>query len=91
MTLLSGKKFNYKFGDKKFYKLINKEKVHNDFKFKVGINVDFLEFNPKGKCEKGGLYFVEHDNIGKWIKYNKNVMYYYSRVTIPEDAKVYIE
>lgn len=42
----------------RFYKLLNEEEEHFGFKYKTGLNVDTLPFNPNGKCEPGGLYFI---------------------------------
>ena len=67
-----------------YYKITNEEEKHNNMQYKDGLNVDILPFNPKGDCEKGGIYFSREDilaflNYGPWIR----------RVELPKDAKVY--
>jgi len=67
-----------------FYKITNEEEKHRGMKYKTGLNVDILPFNPSGDCESGGIYFSREDILafmeyGKWIR----------KVTLPEDARVY--
>jgi hypothetical protein len=67
-----------------FYKITNEEEKHRGMKYKTGLNVDILPFNPSGNCESGGIYFSREDILafmeyGKWIR----------KVTLPENAKVY--
>ena len=67
-----------------FYKITNEEEKHRGMKYKTGLNVDILPFNPSGDCESGGIYFSREDILafmeyGKWIR----------KVTLPENAKVY--
>jgi ankyrin repeat protein len=67
-----------------FYKITNKREIHYRMKYKTGLNVDGIPFNPSGDCQKGGIYFSREDilsflNYGPWIR----------KVVIPEDAKIY--
>ena len=67
-----------------FYKITNEEEKHRGMKYKTGLNVDILPFNPSGNCESGGIYFSREDilaflDYGPWIR----------KVTLPEDARVY--
>ena len=67
-----------------FYKITNESETHNGMQYKTGLNVDIQQFNPKGDCKSGGIYFSREDILafmeyGKWIR----------KVTLPENAKVY--
>ncbi len=67
-----------------FYKITNEEEKHRGMKYKTGLNVDILPFNPSGDCESGGIYFSREDilaflDYSSWIR----------KVTLPEDAKIY--
>ena len=67
-----------------YYKITNKEENHNGLKYKTGLNIDILPFNPSGDCQSGGIYFSKEDILsflgyGPWIR----------KVTIPNDAQVY--
>ena len=53
MSVLTGKDFNNKYKNIDFYKIINLELIHHDFKFKNGLNIDTVPFNPKGNCFPG--------------------------------------
>lgn len=88
---LSGSDFNRIYKNYKFVKLTNKEENHNNFQFQDGLNIDNIPFNPNGSCSKGGIYFIEEQNIGKWTQYGTYIMYYVRDVIIPNDAKVYVE
>ena len=68
----------------KFYKILNENETHNDLKYKTGLNVDPVPFQPEGDCEPGGIYFSAEDifaflDYGCWIR----------EVTIPEGDEVY--
>ena len=91
MTILTGKEFNEKYVGQKFVKLTNKEEKHNGYEFKSGLNVDTKPFNPRGKCEPGGIYFCELGKLPIWLEYGYQKMYYARLVSIPEDAQVYEE
>ena len=67
-----------------YYKILNKEECHYGLQYKFGLNIDNDEFNPRGTCEPGGIYFSREDILaflvhGPWIR----------KVTLPEDARVY--
>lgn len=74
-------------------KLTNETENHNGFQFQNGLNVDIVPFYPKGQCKRGGIYFIDADNINNWLSYNSNVgeMIHIRNVTIPDDARVYIK
>ena len=90
--IFTGKEFNELFENYQFIKLTNERCIHNNFKFKEGLNTDTIKFNPVGDCSAGGLYFTEMKYMSEWINYNNTgLMCYVWDVTIPYDAKVYIE
>jgi hypothetical protein len=84
---MTGKKFKELYPDKLFYKITNELECHNNFQYKDGLNEDIIKFNPSGKCESGGLYFAELNDIAYWIDYGVNIR----RVVILDDSLVYIE
>lgn len=101
MVLLSGKEFNKKYKNKKFYRLNNENENHgfmdkNDeyigYQYKTGLNIDTIPFNPIGICSKGkptagGLNFTDIIHIGTWYSPNKK---WIRQVIIPDDARVYV-
>ena len=89
--LLSGTEFNEKYKNINFYKLTNKSEIHNKFQFKDGINIDTISFNPHSSCKAGGIYFTEESKIGMWTDYSNEKMTFIRKVTILDDAEVYIE
>ena len=67
-----------------YYKILNEKEYHHGLQYKFGLNIDNDEFNPRGTCEPGGIYFSREDILaflvhGPWIR----------KVTLPEDARVY--
>jgi hypothetical protein len=69
-----------------YYKVTNKDEIHNEFQYKTGLNVDTIPFNddPTESCVKGGLYFTDLDHIIEFFNYGCWVR----EVKIPKDAKV---
>jgi ankyrin repeat protein len=68
----------------KYYKITNKEEIHNNLQYHIGLNTDPEPWNPYGDCEAGGIYFASTDilaflDYGQWIR----------EVTIPDDEPVY--
>jgi len=54
----------------------------------MGMNIDTVMFNPTKDCSAGGLYFCEESQCHLfWMYYGTNL----ARITIPDDARVYIE
>jgi Ankyrin repeats (3 copies) len=88
---LTGKEFNDLTKDLELVRLTNYEESHNGYQFKTGENKDTMEFNPIGGCQPGGIYFIEKDNILRWKEYNNQTMHWSRKVTIPNNARVYIE
>lgn len=83
----SGREFNKLTTGQIFFKILNNNWTHYQFKYQVGLNIDNIAFDPVGDCRAGGLYFTSFENIGLFSSYDTLV----SRVTIPSDAKVYVE
>lgn len=85
---LSGLEFNSLYKNTKFYKFLHNDLKHYGFIYKKGLNIDTKLFNPNRICSAGGLYFCE---ISKcylyWTHYGSKV----ALITIPDDARVYIE
>ena len=67
-----------------FYKITSQDEKHYGMQYKTGLNTDVLPFNPRGDCEKGGIYFSREDilaflDYGPWIR----------KVTLPENEGIY--
>lgn len=92
-TEISGFEFNQMYHTIKLVKLTNATENHNGYQFVEGLNEDTNEFFPFGKCKAGGIYFTEEKYSYKWLHYKNSVgiMKYMRLVTIPNDARVYIE
>ena len=80
-------KMNFNFLKEKikmqYYKVLNDKMKHNDFQYKLGLNIDTSEFNDE-EC-KNGLYFCKKENVPKWMGYGSKLAF----ITIPETAKVH--
>ena len=72
----------------RYVKLTNKLCIHNKCKFQGGLNVDILPFVEQKMCGPGGLYFCRYEDLGKWVVYNDQPMYYIWDVEIPEEEVV---
>ena len=85
---MTGKFFNEEFPDKLFIKIMNDDDNHRGYQYQTGANTTDGDFYPYGRCQAGGLYFFDVANFAEqlydWGKY-------YRVVTIPDDARVYIE
>ena len=90
-NVLTGHEFNSQHPNIEFYKLTNKEELHNNINFIDGLNIDPIKFNPFGSCLPGGIYFTEYNKIAMWLSYSGKTMYWIRKVKIPSDAKVYVE
>jgi len=86
MSILSGVEFKKKYGDT-FFKLINKNRKHNNHQYVDGLNEDNIPFNPSGECVPGGLYFTIEEYLPDFINFG----YYVVRVFVLDDSQVYIE
>jgi hypothetical protein len=71
----------------RYFKVLANDLIHNDFKYKLGLNELRTEFKPHGKCSAGGLYICDNTSIPKYTQYGTKLGY----VSIPTDAKIYVE
>jgi hypothetical protein len=71
--------------NKTFYKVVRRDLTHNAVVYKLGLNIDPMEFNPSGSCQQGGLYFTDFAHLGRFFGYGELV----AVIIIPEDAQVY--
>lgn len=73
----------------KYFRFTNEEEDHNGFKYKTGLNVDTIAFNPCMSCG-AGLYFFGRDNISD-APCNVNPcispLVWVREVILPEDAR----
>ena len=83
---ISGVEFKKIYGIQ-FCKYLNDQLEHKKHKYKKGLNVDRVQFNPHEKCSKGGLYFTNEKYIQTFSHYG-NIL---AKVSVPDDAKVYVE
>src|SRR5579872_1797184 len=90
---MTGEDFNKISSGITFIKLTNSEESHRGYQFKDGLNVDKNIFTAYEECCPGGIYFIEEKYMMNWIFYNREIgcMRYVRKVTIPDDANVYIE
>lgn len=78
-------------GNIKLYKLLFDDLTHFDFEYKDGLNTDHIPFNPNGECSPGGLYFADEHQLRAYSNIYISQFSKFARVTIPNDAKVYVE
>jgi hypothetical protein len=63
----------------------------DDEKFITGLNIDLNPWFPHFTCFPGKLYFIRIRDVVKWLLYNNKLAVYLRYVTVPDDAKIYIE
>ena len=73
-----------------FYKILTRDLVHNGYQYIDGINICQQQFNPKGECSRGGLYFTELNKILIWLSYYQHLTYIV-KVEILDDSQIYVE
>ena len=71
-----------------YYKITNKEEVHNGFQFHNGLNVDTKKWHPFGDCEAGGIFFARRDILA-FMSYSDINGYWIREVTIPPGIPMY--
>jgi len=76
--------------DGEFYRLTNYKECHNGLQYKTGINADIRQFNPKGECESGGMYFFHYSQMFNCISYCKYI-YYIRKVSFTPESLIYVE
>ncbi len=87
-TEITGKQLNAQLPrGQKWFKCLNDTWTHNGLKYHLGENIDPIPFNPTRSCSAGGLYFSSRKNIFQYIFYGNNI----AELTIPNDARVYVE
>lgn len=59
----------------KFFRLTNKEELHNGFQYKTGLNEDTEPFNPTSRCSRGGLYFYAEHQVHTYNRHVTNPHY----------------
>ena len=62
--------------------------------YQDGLNIDSIPFNPSGQCNSGGLYFFIREYLQEnpeFIKYSPQDITHKRTITIPPEAKVYVE
>jgi hypothetical protein len=94
METLSGSEFNKLHRDKKFVKLTNKKEDHNGFRYKTGLNENYIEFNPIVGCNTVGISFYKREEMVNWLSSTQTdyqVMVYYRDVLVPDYSKVYVD
>ena len=87
--IISGKEFNKLFPTIQLRKKINDNMIMHGFKYQIGLNIDTRPFYPSGTYKAGGLYCTTEEHINKFS--NKEYGNKIWKVTIPDDAQVYIE
>ena len=87
LTEITGILFNKLIGEKKIYKVLDNNLCHNNFQYKIGLNIDTNIFNPIGECQSSGLYFCEEAFLFENINYGEKI----ATVEILDDARVYVE
>ena len=83
---LSGLEFKKTYG-KTFYKVLRPDLIHHGFRYRPGLNIDTVPFDPSESCKPGGLYFADIKNLLKFLNYGNQI----AEIEIPDDSLVYIE
>ncbi|MCK9568562.1 ankyrin repeat domain-containing protein [Candidatus Pacearchaeota archaeon] len=73
-----------------YYKLTNKSEVHYGLRLVDGLNVDPWQWNPSGRCQEGGIYFVSSEILA-CLSYPEGGAYWIRTVTLPEGEPVWTE
>ncbi len=73
-----------------YYKLTNKSEVHYGLRLVDGLNVDPRQWNPSGRCQEGGIYFVSSEILA-CLSYPEGGAYWIRTVTLPEGEPVWKE
>ena len=69
----------------KYFKILNKDRNHNGFQYKIGLNVlPQGEFARTGLCVPGGFYYTTIKHILKFVDYGVDLF----EVIIPADAQI---
>ena len=68
-----------------YYKFVRDNYTHNDFVYKLGLNIDHLPFYPNDSCKPGGLYFTDLEHILEFSNYGNLV----AEIELPDNARIY--
>ena len=86
-TEYSGTEFN-SYHKPKNTKFLYDNLEHNRFKYRLGLNIDTVQFNTANECSSGGLYFCEESKCHLYFNnYGKKVAF----IEIPDDARICVE
>lgn len=69
----------------KYFKVVGKNR--NKFKYRVGLNIDPLSFNPSGSCTHGGLYFTTFLHLHDYLQCGNTI----AIIQIPAETPVYCD
>ena len=84
----TGNNFNLLHKGIKLYKFLNNDLKHYNFTYQLGLNIDFLPFNPDYECSPGGLYFCDENTYHCHFNgYGHKI----ALIEIPDDARIYVE
>ncbi len=53
----------------KYFKVLADDLIHHGYKYKLGLNVDVLPFNPNDSCGPGGLYYTTEEHVLSYSEY----------------------
>ena len=70
-----------------FYKFLNKNWKHNNFQYKLGLNIDDQPFNSNGSGQSGGMYYTTIEFVFSFAWVGDNL----AQVRPAEDAQVYAD
>ena len=87
MVVISGRDFKKRY-KQPVVKLLCADKIHNGFKFTMGLNVLKQSFNTEAICGPGGLYCCFEKDQNKWTDYGGKKMVLKCKVVFPDDAKI---
>jgi hypothetical protein len=94
--VIKGNNLKYYTKTSTFYKIFQEDLYHNGMQYQMGINTNHnivknkmqeVPFNPKGRCQSGGLYFTTLEHISNYLIYGTIV----GTIEIDNDEDVYVE
>ena len=88
MSLVKGSQLK----NQKLCRIIMPSKIHNDYEWHEGVNVDPLPFNPSGACQHGGLYFTTPEWVLKFRHRSEELDdHYIGQIQLDNDEAVWQE
>jgi len=67
-----------------YFKITNQEECHHGYQYQTGLNLLDREFEPRGTCVAGGLYFTTLEHLEEFYSYGV----WLRVVIIPKDARI---